>query len=157
VHEKTNEDVIKEAVTLSLNGYKNLNDNTLKNFSSEMDLPQIEQFDVQVDDFLKSYFKGFDYTIDQLEITSESASINLTITCKSFSDFESLLKNYAEGIGDLDSEEMKSEYGKYIIKAADTATLTNFNISMNYYKNNEDIWTNSENLDILLANAILNS
>lgn len=85
--EKTDEQVIRDALTKELDGYKNHDADTVSMFADDMNLDELEVFGVNADEFARTYLEGFDYTIDEILVDEDTAQASVTISCKSYSSY----------------------------------------------------------------------
>ena len=89
--EKSDEQVIRDALTSELDGYKNHDAKAVAWFAEDMDLEELAAFDVNAEDLARTYLDGFDYRIDDVVIEEDVAYATVTITCKSYSSYLSIL------------------------------------------------------------------
>ena len=94
--EKTDEQVIRDALTKELDGYKNHDADTVSMFADDMNLDELEVFGVNADEFARTYLEGFDHTIDEILVDEDTAQASVTISCKSYSSYLAALTSEKE-------------------------------------------------------------
>ena len=93
------EQVIKDGITQELETVKNLDEATLDEIAGDT-LDDYAEYGIDVKEFLRSYFDGFDYTIDQITVNGDTAEATVTFQIKSYTqfmeDFEANMNAYVE-------------------------------------------------------------
>ena len=87
------EQVIRDGVSKELNQIKNLDDAYVKELASQQSFTQLQQYGVNSENFIKALFGGFDYSIKDISVKDNKATITMTITSKDFSTFQKDLTN----------------------------------------------------------------
>lgn len=96
--DKSDEQVIADALARSLDGYKNHDAEALSWFAEDMDLDELSVFEVDAKEFARTYLEGFDYVIDDVVVEGDTARATVTITCKSYSSYLQTLAQEKEGL-----------------------------------------------------------
>jgi uncharacterized membrane protein len=157
----SDEQEIQSAVIDALSGYKDFNSETLDEFAVEMDLDKLDQFGLTGQTFLKKYFEGFDYSISDININNNQASVSVTVACKDFTEIENAISQNVSKLveqaqaGKLTSSTMKQSYGDLILDSIDKTNLKNYSLTLTYSKDDAGIWVPVDNIGIVLAGALL--
>ncbi len=82
----------------------------------------LADYGVDSQEFVKSYFEGFDYTIDSVTVDGDSAEATVTITCKSLSDFQAKMEDGASDLLDQVTngetiEDINTAIGDVVVEA----------------------------------------
>lgn len=79
---KNDEELIRASVSEVMDLFKNPTKENLQGFinEDEMDLSTLEEYDIDIYEFLGHSFKHFDYTINDVTVDGDTASANLTLT-----------------------------------------------------------------------------
>lgn len=84
----SNEEVIRETVTQEFDAYKNHDDSAISKIAQKAENEGMGQLGITGQDFAEAVIDGFDYSIDSIEVNDKKATVKLTVTSKSTSDFE---------------------------------------------------------------------
>lgn len=79
---KNDEELIRASVSEVMDLFKNPTKENLQGFinEDEIDLSTLEEYDIDIYEFLGHSFKHFDYTINDVTVDGDTASANLTLT-----------------------------------------------------------------------------
>lgn len=79
---KNDEELIRASVSEVMDLFKNPTKENLQGFvnEDEVDLSTLEEYDIDIYEFLGHSFKHFDYTINDVTVDGDTASANLTLT-----------------------------------------------------------------------------
>jgi len=89
---ESDEDLIRGALTEELETIKTLDDATIAEMTSTMNASTFATYGIDPSEFMKTYLEGFDYSIDEVIVDGDTAKATVTLTCKSFSAYESILE-----------------------------------------------------------------
>ena len=117
-------DQIKQQLTEELDGIKNLSDEALAEMEIAIDADSQEIFSevgISIDDLMKSYLNGFDYSIGEVKVDGDTATAEVTLTAKTQADITAAMNAAIENI---DYDELVSTgdltlIGQAIIEAID--------------------------------------
>lgn len=158
---KTDKEVIQESIAKELDGFKNMDDTALANFVDDMDIDELSQFNVNPKDFMHSYLDGFDYFIDDIEIDSNKATATVTLSCKSFSEYESKLSDATAHLSDSDtltqmsSSELNELFGSIIMDSLEETPVKNTQPIYIVFTKNNNTWVPSGSASYDIANALM--
>lgn len=160
----SDEEVIKEGITEELESIKSLDDEVLDELSVESMAAELEPLGIDGKEFMKAYLEGFDYTIGDINVEDDTATVEITLKCKSFNDYNTALQNAAneltgdvEALASMSEDELNKKLGEVImqtigeieVKETDPITLT--------YKLDDNTWTPEEDAETLISNAMLSN
>lgn len=79
---KNDEELIRASVSEVMDLFKNPTKENLQGFvnEDEVDLSTLEEYDIDIYEFLGHSFKHFDYTINDVTVDGDTATANLTLT-----------------------------------------------------------------------------
>ena len=79
---KNDEELIRASVSEVMDLFKNPTKENLQGLinEDEVDLSTLEEYDIDIYEFLGHSFKNFDYTINDVTVDGDTASANLTLT-----------------------------------------------------------------------------
>ncbi|MFR1167807.1 MAG: hypothetical protein ACLSDQ_09590 [Adlercreutzia equolifaciens] len=73
-------------------------------------------------EFMKSYLSGFDYTIDSINVDGDSATAQITLTCKSYTGYLQALQTAVDevtadpdALAALSNDEINQKIGEIVI------------------------------------------
>lgn len=93
----SNEERIEQAVSQPLEAIKAKDETTLTNLLSEDAKQQISDIGIDPVSYISAYLDGFDYVLGPIDINKDTATVDLTITCKTTdSIFAALEQNATE-------------------------------------------------------------
>ncbi len=95
------EEEIDESLAESLDSIKNLDGSVVEDIESYVGADALDAYGIDVEEFARTYFDGFDYSVDSIDVDGDNADVTLTISCKSMSLFEDDL---TEELNNLDAE-----------------------------------------------------
>lgn len=158
---KSDEDVIREAITDELDAYKNLDESVVDELIADMDVDQLAMFGIDGVEFMRSYLNGFDYTVESVTVDGDTAQAVITLTCKSFSGYEQALESASESFGsgaaveDMTVEEMYTMVGQLIMEALDSVEVAQTKpITIEYVKA-DNVWEPSATASNDVATAMM--
>ena len=83
----SDEDAIRASLASELDSIKNIDDAFVNEFSESIDMSQLSVYGIDGVEFMKSYLSGFDYAIDSINVDGDSATAQITLTCKSYTGY----------------------------------------------------------------------
>lgn len=89
---KSDEDVIRNALTEELDAIKTLDSDYMNQMVAEMEADEFSEFGIDPLEFMSQYLSGFDYTIDSVTVDGDTAEAVVTLTVKSFSAYNSAVE-----------------------------------------------------------------
>lgn len=124
------EDAIRASLTSELNSIKNIDDTFVNEFSESIDMSQLSVYGIDGVEFMKSYLNGFDYSIDSINVDGDSATAQITLTCKSYTGYEQTLQQAVneitadpDSLAKLSNDEINKKIGEIVIGSLDNVEL----------------------------------
>ena len=122
--ESNDEEQIESIITEVFDEVKNADDealNMMAEGASEDDLATMEQYGISSDDYFRSFFDGFDYSIDSVTVDGDTATVEITYTSKTMGTFYS-------AINDIDTSSITSDsdVGTALLSALDNAEVITY-------------------------------
>ena len=115
----SDEEVIREGVTTELDKIKNLDDDFLSSVDEGIS-SSYSDLGISAKDFMSAYLDGFDYQVGDITVDKDTATVHLTITCKSFNDilsaFTSEYTSAAISSESTDTDSLKKLAGETLLK-----------------------------------------
>ena len=109
----SNEERIKQAVSQPLEAIKTKDEATLTSLLSDDAKQQISDIGIDPASYMSAYLDGFDYALGPITINKDTATVDLTITCKTTDSIFSALQQKAtedfESGANNTEEQTKSE------------------------------------------------
>lgn len=134
----SNEEVIRETVAKEFDAYKGADDAVVSELGSVADQEGLSELGISGDEFAKAVLKGFDYSIDGISVDGNSATVSMTVTSKSKSDFESKLNDAVTsfvnepGTESLTAEEKNAKMGQIAMQAFEDTGTVSENVSLDF-------------------------
>ena len=136
----SDEDAIRASLASELDSIKNIDDAFVNEFSESIDMSQLSVYGIDGVEFMKSYLSGFDYAIDSINVDGDSATAQITLTCKSYTGYLQALQTAVDGVrglrpaGDeapadpdalaaLSNDEINQKIGEIVIGSLDGVEL----------------------------------
>ncbi len=160
---KSDVEIIRDSIAEKLDGIKSLDSDFVEEFSADMDIDTLASYGVDGIEFMKAYFNGFDYSIDNIEIDGDDAIAVVTIKCKSFSEYQDTLSDAVtnlysnDEIWSMTEDELSAYLGALIMDCIDSVKVTSAKpFTIDYTKDN-NVWVSSEDsmnsiIEVLLSN-----
>lgn len=156
---KSNEEVIREGVTQEFESIKNLDDATLDEilggFTESADL---SEYGIDNAEFCKSWLSGFDYTVDDVVVDGDNATVTVSVTIKSLEEaltnWQSKMEELAgsEEYASMTTEDLYAAIGTSLMESLDTASMSNETVELPYTLNG-NTWEPGAGFDAALAQA----
>ena len=125
----SDEDAIRASLSSELDSIKNIDDAFVNEFSESIDMSQLSVYGIDGVEFMKSYLSGFDYTIDSINVDGDSATAQITLTCKSYTGYLQALQTAVDEVTDpdalaaLSNDEINQKIGEIVIGSLDGVEL----------------------------------
>lgn len=85
-------------------------------------MSQLSVYGIDGVEFMKSYLSGFDYTIDSINVDGDSATAQITLTCKSYTGYLQALQTAVDevtadpdALAALSNDEINQKIGEIVI------------------------------------------
>lgn len=127
----SDEDAIRASLSSELDSIKNIDDAFVNEFSESIDMSQLSVYGIDGVEFMKSYLSGFDYTIDSINVDGDSATAQITLTCKSYTGYLQGACRTAvdevtadpDALAALSNDEINQKIGEIVIGSLDGVEL----------------------------------
>ena len=126
----SDEDAIRASLSSELDSIKNIDDAFVNEFSESIDMSQLSGYGIDGVEFMKSYLSGFDYTIDSINVDGDSATAQITLTCKSYTGYLQALQTAVDevtadpdALAALSNDEINQKIGEIVIGSLDGVEL----------------------------------
>ena len=115
-------EVIKKSITEELDSVKNLDEKFMEDCIEAAGASELEAMGIDPEEFVKTYLSDFDYTVGDITVEDEKATVNVTLKCKDFTAYAGELEKAAtemltdmEEMGNLSKEEVKKKMAAIIL------------------------------------------
>lgn len=156
------EEVISGTLTTELDKVKNLDGSFVANVASYMDADRFSDYGIDSAAFVTAYFDGFDYSIDSIDVDEDAARAQVTLTCKSYSDFRTRLNDASDAMVDnaddyvsLSREDIARVYGDLLMETLNQVSLAATKPLVFTFTKTNDTWQMQENLESTIASSLL--
>lgn len=115
------EQAIRDALTQELDTIKNLDESFVNEIASQEGISDLQEFGIDPNEFITAYLSGFDYTIDEIAVDDETANATVTLSVKSFNEFNNSLSSALEGLladeslASLSEEDLYARVGQTVM------------------------------------------
>lgn len=160
---ESDEDVIRGALTEELESIKTLDEAFLAEMTTGMDASTFASYGIDVNEFMKSYLDGFDYTIDSITVEGDNAKAVVTLTCKSFSAYEAALEANTkkaietQDVASMSNDQINALVGQIMmdsLKEVQPAATDPITIE---YNNVDNTWTPTAASEQAISTALLSN
>lgn len=158
---KTPYEVLEDSVIAEMNAYVYADRSVTDRFIEYMDIGELEQFGVDPPTFTASFFEDFDYQIDLIRVTEDSAEAQITLISKDYARFEELLQERSDALaaqnskGSISQDKFKKMYGDAVMESIEgDDTLVRSTITINYHKEG-DTWKSTSEIFYLVLDALV--
>ncbi len=145
------EDVIREGVTAEFDKIKNLDDSLIDEMTSEMDSEEASAFSelgIDMKDYLKSYFAGFDYEVGEIEVDEDAGTgtVQMKASCKSL---ERIVADFADQfqakLSEVDptnvtEDDLLKMGGQLFMDITDNAEMRDVEFTLSVEKDSDGNW-----------------
>lgn len=145
------EDVIREGVTAEFDKIKNLDDSLIDEMTSEMDDEEASAFSelgIDMKDYLKSYFAGFDYEVGEIEVDEDAGAgtVQMKASCKSL---ERIVADFADQfqakLSEVDptnvtEDDLLKMGGQLFMDITDNAEMRDVEFTLSVEKDSDGNW-----------------
>ena len=117
------EQIIRDGLTEEFETIKNMDEATLGEYVQDMDAEDFADFGIDPEEFVKTFFADFDYEIGEIVIDGDTADATVTLTNKSFAQFQSEIERIVTELmesteaASMDQEAFYALYGQKIMEA----------------------------------------
>lgn len=119
----SSEDALRDAVAQELDIYKNMDEKAMGMVVESAENEGLTELGIDGEEFAAAVLDGFDYSINDVTIDGDTATVNVTIISKSMSDFET---KFNEAVGELMSPDGSSLFADNVQEAVGTLAMKTF-------------------------------
>ncbi len=160
---KSPEMVLEESVVSELDLIASADSSTIGEFSDYMDISELDQFGIDAYEFGTAYFKGFDYRIDDIDVTENAARVEVTLTMKDYPTFQSKLEKAVDRLNldnkrkNYSNERFKELYGNAVMAALNETPDTKRNPITITYRRDGNAWISDQDIFFLVMSEVVNA
>lgn len=144
----SDEEVIRKSLTEELDQIKNMDDAFMTEMAADMDVDELATYGIDGVEFMKTYLDGFDYKIDEVTVDGNKATAKVTLTCKSFTAYNSAVQQAATDLASdsarlqaMSKDELNQLLGQTVMDAlAGVEVAETDQITIGFTKNG-NTWT----------------
>lgn len=156
------EEAISSKLASDLDKVKNHDGEFISDVASYMDVDRFNDYGIDSMAFVTAYFDGFDYTIDSIDVDGETAQAQVTLTCKSYSDFHDRLSAASDAMVDkaddyvsMSREDIARVYGGLLMETLGQVGLAPTKPLSFTFTLTDSTWQMQENLESAIASSLL--
>lgn len=161
--QQTDEEVIANALTHELDAYKDPSPKLVEEFVQANDIDVLAPYGISEEEFVRSFFSGFDYRIEDIAVDEDEAVATVVLTCKSVSSFENVLAVEAEEFSALVEEtrpsaaRVKEGSRELVMNALGAADLVELEPISIAYTKTDNTWRLAESASRDVFTTLMNS
>lgn len=160
--EQSDEEVISASLTSELDAIKNLDDGFINDLSESVNMSQLSLYGIDGVEFMKSYLEGFDYSIDSITVDGDTATAQITLTCKSYTGYQSALRDAVDEItsntdviAGYSESDINERIGDIVVSSLENVELKATEpITIDYTKN-DGVWQAASSTSGDIASALI--
>lgn len=152
-----NEKLIRDGVTEELEGVKALNDETMSALTDSSGVAQMAEYGISAEDFLRSYLSGFDYSLGDVVVDGDKATVEVTLTCKDFAEYQTKLEEAAAALaadGSVDMSNVNEKIGEIVMGTLDQVQASQTDPITLEYELVDNTWTPTDESMQAVATAM---
>jgi len=138
----SDEQVIRDGITSELESIKQLDDDAMDQIlGSAASSADFAQFGITDEEFVRSWLTGFDYSVDDVTVNGNNATVDVTITCKPMSGimvtFQNDITDFASSdeAATMTQDELNNQTGTILLDSVDDTSTATTSVSLPYVKN----------------------
>lgn len=158
---KSADAIIKDDITRQLDSVKKIDGDLASSLASSLTSGNFDVYGIDPAAFVQSYFKDFDYSIGDIKVDGDNATVQVTLTCKSYAELKTAIDAEAGKLDDdvefiyLTHDEQYARIGAIVTSALDSATPTETKpITLKYVKK-DNTWAPADNTAQTIAKALM--
>ena len=132
------EDVIRDTVEEKFNAYKSLDDAVLSEIASKAEQDGLSDLGISGQDYASAVLNGFDYSIDDITVNDQAATVSMTIVSKSKTDFYNKLNEAVSAFvqnpdtDGMSEEDKNAQVGTIAMQAFDQTETVSENVELQF-------------------------
>ena len=158
---KSAESIIKDDITRQFDSIKKIDGDLATTLAASLTAESFDVYGIDPATFVQSYFKGFDYSIGEIKVDGDTATAQVTLTCKSYAELKAAIDAEAGKLNDdvefiyLSHDEQYERIGAIVMNALDSATPAETKpIAIKYTKKDNE-WKIADNTAQTIAKALI--
>lgn len=155
------EEAIRKSITEELDSVKNLDEKFMEDCIEAAGASELEAMGIDPEEFVKTYLSDFDYTVGDVTVEDEKATVSVTLKCKDFTAYAEELEKAAtemltdmEEMGNLSKEEVKKKTAAIILGSMSELEVKETEPITVEYELVDDKWVVSSDSEQEIANAL---
>ena len=158
---ESDEDVIREGVTAEFESIKNLEQEVLDDLVTSVEASgDMSMLGVDNEEFCRGLLEGFDYSVDEVVVDGDTATVKATMTCKNVS---AILTSWTEDVTvfaadpavlEMTEDELYTEMGTMLMTTIGEAELISTQVELPYEKI-DNTWQGTAEAETAITNAML--
>lgn len=157
---KSADAIIKDDITRQFDSVKKMDGDFANSLVSAFSTKSFEVYGIDPATFAQSYFQGFDYSIGEIKVDGDTATVQVTLTCKSYAAIKDAIGaataelNGSDEFASLPHDEQYERIGQIVMTALESATPVETKpISIKYVKKDSS-WLPSDSTAQAIAKAL---
>lgn len=151
---ESDEDQIRDVVSQDLDQIKNLSDATVNEITSDVSDDNkaiFEMVGLDMDEFIKAFFDGFDYEITDVSVDGDTATATVVCTMRPVSEMQSAWQDSISKISGNDP----TEIGQALMDGIDSVQPSETDpITLGLHKDSDGNWAIDDDVESTFANAL---
>lgn len=133
-----NEELIRQAVTEKYDAYKNADDAALSKIVTSLENDGLAELGIDETEFVSAIVDGFDYNIDAVAVTGDTAKVTMTFAGKSYTDLLSKIAETTATLAndptftEMSQEERLSKAGQMVMDSFNNLEIKNETVDLDY-------------------------
>lgn len=121
----------------------------------------LEQLGLSADEFAAAYLDGYGYEIGDITVDGETATAEITITVKSYSDIMTTFQNdfyewaYSVDASSVTQEDIYQQAGQMLLDATNSAEPVSTTVEVGYTQNSDGDWEMDSSSQTELASVVM--
>ncbi|WP_165062792.1 hypothetical protein [Adlercreutzia sp. ZJ154] len=135
---QNSEQLIRDSLTKQLDKYKNADEAAMTELATVAESEGLDEMGIDSQEFAAAVLDGFDYSIDKIVVNDNNATASVSITSKSYTDFENRMNDVISGItsdpafAEMTEEEATTALGEKVMQAFDECEIITENADIEY-------------------------
>lgn len=110
---------------------------------------------IDAKEFMAAYLDGFDYTIGDIKVDGDAATVHISVTCRSMSDITGAFETaFTDALADVDATDEDALYklaGQVLMQCTKDAELKTSEFDVDCEKDSDGTWSYSDGVEDQMA------